>query len=126
MKNQFRYHSIIIKTYFLSTLIFIACNQHDTKNTEAKNLTADDSLKIKLIGKWGGRGEKVPVWEIRPDSIYYYAHSKAYSYKILNGDFIIDLPESKAIFEDMSVVNDTMFFIDAQAHTPIRGYRFPN
>ena len=126
MKLQLRYNSILKGIYFVLTLIFLACNQHDKKNTLSKKLTMDDSLKIKLIGKWGGIREDTPIWDIRSDSIYYYDRSTAYPYKILNGDFIIDFPEPGAVFEDISVVKDTMFFIDAQAHISVRVYRFPN
>jgi hypothetical protein len=74
-------------TYFLLALLLIACNQHDIKTTPGKNLTADDSLRIKLLGRWGSREAKNrPVWEIRPDSIYSYERSAAYHYNIINGD----------------------------------------
>ncbi len=126
MKHQLRYNSILKGICISLTLTFISCSQHDTKNKPSKKLDIDDSLISKLIGKWGGIRESTPVWDIRHDSIYYYDRSTAYPYKILNGDFIIDLPESKAVFEDISVVKDTMFFIDAQAHILIRAYRWPN
>lgn len=125
MKLQLRYNSIVKGIYFVLTLIFIACNQHDKKNTSSKKVTMEDSLKIKLIGKWGGIGEGTPVWDIRPDSIYYYERSAAYPYKILNGDFIINLPSSKGVLKQISVIKDTMFFLDEQGNT-IKGYRFPN
>jgi hypothetical protein len=125
MKYQLTCNSIIKGAYFFIALIIIACNQNEIKNTTVKKLTADDSLKIELIGKWGGMGEDTPIWDIRPDSIYYYDRSTAYSYKILNSDFIIDLPESKGVLKHVSVIKDTMFFLDEQANTPIKGYRFP-
>ena len=87
-------------------------------------MTLDDSLKIKLIGIWGGLGEESPVWDIRHDSIYYYERSTAYPYEILNGNFIIYQPVSKLILRNISVIIDTMYFLD-ELNNPITGYRFP-
>lgn len=123
MKHQSHHNYILKRIYFLLTLIFAACDQQDSKNIPSKKMAADDSLKINLIGKWGGLGESTPVWNIMPDSIYYYDRSTAYPYKILNGDFIIYLPESKGVLRHVTVIKDTMSFLDEQNNT-IKGYRF--
>lgn len=123
MRQRLRYNSVLKGICFLLTLIFIACNQQNTKNEPSKKMTMDDSLKTRLIGKWGGIGEDTPVWDIMPDSIYYYDRSTAYPYKILNGDFIIDLPVSKGILKHITVIKDTMSFLDEQGNE-IKGYRF--
>ena len=125
MKLQIRYDSIWEKIYFQLTFIFIACNQYDKRNISPKKMTIDDSLKIELIGKWGGLGENTPVWKIGPDSIYYYDQSTSYPYKILNGDFIIDFFSSKGTLKHMVVIKDTMYYLDEQG-IMIRGYRFPD
>ncbi|HKO79597.1 MAG TPA: hypothetical protein VJU78_04340 [Chitinophagaceae bacterium] len=123
MKYQLSRNYTLKGIYFLVTLMFVACDQPDSKNTPSKTMTADDSLKINLIGKWGGLGESIPVWNIMPDSIYYYGRSAAYPYQILNGDFIIYLPESKGVLKHITVIKDTMSFLDEQNNT-IKGYRF--
>ena len=127
MKNQLMCKSIMRTFYFfISLLFFIACNQHDTKTTPVKKMTADDSLRIKLLGRWGNREAKDrPVWDISPDSIYYYERKTAYHYKIENGDFIIDYSESKFALRHVSVIKDTMFFFDDEANMSIRADRLP-
>jgi len=87
------------------------------------NTSKSEELKNKLIGKWGGLGEKSPVFKITSDSIYYYDRLKSYKYEILSGDMIISFPESKGFLKRVSVINDTMFFFDEFPDT-IRAYRF--
>lgn len=89
----------------------------------SKTKTGEDSLEPNLIGKWGGLGEKSPVWNIMHDSIYYYEHSAAYPYQILDGDLIIHFPKSRGVLKHITVNKDTMSFVDEQNNT-IRGYRF--
>lgn len=77
------------------------------------------------MGQWGGLKEDSPIWEIRRDSIYYFQHSKAYPYKIVNRDLIINFPESRAILKNISVISDTLFF-SGEEGLQIRAYRFKN
>lgn len=103
-------------------LFFNSCNQK-TYNSSVYHYV-NDSLKNSLIGNWGGLNESIPVWNIKMDPIYYYERSKAYSYKIINNDLIINLPTSQGILKNIYVIiiKDTIFFLDAQGNQ-IKGYR---
>lgn len=95
---------------------FISCNeQPNLKNKVLNKPTLEDSLKLKLLGKWGDL--ETPGWDIRMDSIYYFERSIAYPYEIINKDFIIYLTESKGILKDIRVIKDTFFWLDEQGLT---------
>ncbi|MDQ6755845.1 MAG: hypothetical protein M3004_02825 [Bacteroidota bacterium] len=107
-------------SFFLIIILFAACNEQNSVKT---NLNYGDSLKAQLLGRWGGLAEDGPVWDFRMDSIYYYDRSAAFPYTILNRDVVISLPEVKAIFKNIHVVKDTLFFLDAYG-LKIKAYRF--
>lgn len=110
--------------FFSIVILFITCNEHSgSKNKLPDKPTHDDTLKSKLIGKWGDFEN--PMWDIRMDSIYYFERSTAYLYKISNNDLIIYLPESKGILRNIHVIKDTLFFLDEQGLI-VKGYRFKN
>lgn len=110
--------------YSLLLFIFFACNQPSEKRIPSSTkLDIADSLKIKLLGKWGGIGESIPVWEIKQDSIYYYDRSITYPYSIIDGNIIVDFYSSRGILKNILVINDTIFF-ENELGVPIRGYRF--
>ena len=108
---------------WLIVILFTSCNNNDVNNKSTKPITKADSLKLELLGEWGGLGEDSPVWEIRSDSIYYFRESKAYPYQILDNNFIIERSTSKGILKNISVVVDTMTFNDEQGLI-IKSYRF--
>ncbi|MDN3655545.1 hypothetical protein QWZ08_07905 [Ferruginibacter paludis] len=97
--------------YLISILFFSSCIENGKQN---QKISFEDSVNNTLIGKWGGASDSRPVWEIRKDSIYYFEHSKAYSYKIVGDDMIINLPENQAKFENIHVIRnpirDTLLF----------------
>lgn len=99
------------------SIIFISCS-----NEKGGTALENENLKRKLIGKWGGLGEEVPVFYFTADSIYYYDRLKSYSYKILNDDVIIYFPGYKGMLKRVTIVKDTMFFFDDLPDT-IRAYR---
>ena len=107
--------------FFLIIFVLYSCRDVNNSKKKYNNVLVDTSLF--LMGKWGGAGENSPVWDIQKDSIYYYQRQKAYPYKYVNGDLIIDLGESKGVLHKVRVVLDTLFFYDEQGN-PIRGYRF--
>ncbi len=107
----------------ISFILFTACSNRGVDKTKVEMYTKVDTLKSKLIGRWGGLGEDSAVWEIGTDSIYYFQHRKAYPYNILNSDLIIKLDESKAILRNIAVIEDTMTF---EIHDSViaNAYRF--
>lgn len=114
-----------MKIIFFIIIVFTSsCNSNSNKQSKiSESITSEDSLKKKLIGKWGGLGEDKPVFYIKQDSIYYYNRATAYPYKIVNKNLLIDLPEITGRFNNISVVADTLFFYDDQGILT-KGYRF--
>ena len=107
--------------FFTIVILFISCNEGSTSKSKLSNTNFNDTLKMKLIGKWGDT--KNAMWDIRWDSIYYFERSESFPYKILNNDLIIYPPESKGILRNIRVIKDTLFFLDEEGST-IKGYRF--
>ncbi len=105
-----------MKNLLLFFLIFtISCDDSNPDNDKlGKKFKNEKALKLKLLGQWGNLSETTPVWEIQNDSIYYFQESKAYSYIIIDNNFVIDRPNSKAVLRNISVVNDTLSFLDAR------------
>ncbi len=103
-------------------ILFTGCNNPEVDDKSAKIYTKVDTLKNKMIGRWGGLGEDSSVWEIRIDSIYYFQQRKTYPYKMLNNDLIIDRKESKGILRNISVIADTMTFYTEEG-IRVSGYR---
>lgn len=100
MKPIYRIFSVI--------LLFSSCTEQ-IKPT--RKISVEDSLISTLIGRWGGSGDSLPVWEIRRDSIYYFQHSRAYSYRIVDRDMIISLLENQGKLGRIHVRKDTLFFL---------------
>lgn len=111
--------------YALLIISLMGCKEKpDAKSNSEFNLKNNSlSLRDSLIGKWGGLGERRPVWEIRKDSIYYFERSIAYPYKIINRDFVIYFPDHVGKLRSIGVDHDTMYFLDPQGIT-IKGFRF--
>lgn len=108
--------------YLLIVVLCFSCNEyHSSRNKLSHPPTSNDSLKIKILGKWGDF--KNPMWDIREDSIYYFERSVAYPYKILNDNLIIYLPKSNGILRKIHVIKDTLFFLDEEGLT-VKAYRF--
>lgn len=108
--------------HVLFPIFLLSCNSQDHKNF-TKNTITVNSLKNNLLGSWGGLGESIPVLEIGIDSIYYYQEKKAYPYKVVDRNLIIERTESKGVLRNISVIEDTMIFYDEQGLL-IKGYRF--
>lgn len=102
---------------FVLCVVSISC-ANDQKRTALES----EILKRKLIGKWGGLGEEAPVFYVTADSIFYYDRLKSYSYKIVNGDVMIDFPGYIGVLKRVTIIKDTMFFFDNLPDT-IRAYR---
>ncbi len=116
-------HFICYTVFF--AFLFASCNDvEDRHNPINKKVTeSQNETESKIIGKWGGLGEESPVWDIRKDSIYYFQHSKAYAYKILNKNMHINFGNTSTILKNINVKSDTLFFID-DVGLLIKGYRF--
>jgi hypothetical protein len=72
-------------------------------------ISSTDSLKKSLIGKWGG--DSNCGWEITVDSFHNYEQGKSYPYKIAENDLIVDMGQSQFVLKDVSVKEDTLFFL---------------
>jgi hypothetical protein len=113
-----------MKKIGLVVLIFLnACNIQPSDNVSAKKLTKEDSLRLQIIGRWGGIAEDSPVFKITIDSIYYFQHGRSYPYKISGTDLTIEFPDSKTVLKNVFVSKDTLNFEDDQG-LKIKGYRF--
>lgn len=113
-----------MKRIALIAFIFLtACNTRTSNNTSTKRLTKEDSLRLTIVGSWGGPGEDSPVFKIAIDSIYYFQHKRSYPYMIADRDVIIEFPDSKGVLKNVFVVKDTLNFEDEQG-LKIKGYRF--
>ena len=102
--------------------MFVACNNY-SKERKAENEVAENELKEKLIGKWSGLGQNIPVWEITKDTFYYRVSSKAFSYEVIENDVYVNRPDYPAILNDVRILNDTLIFYDKVSDMEIRGYR---
>jgi len=104
-------------------LIFcISCN-----NKQIHNQIVSDSVQSELLGKWGAPNE-APFWNITNDSICYLDTSSEYrgwhSYKIINNDFVIYLPDHTGVLRNIHVIKDTMFFFEDDNYgAVVKGYR---
>lgn len=95
---------------YILIICFLICVGCENKKPQIIKVSRIDSIKSSLVGKWGGRDERIPGWKITNDSIYYYDQNKSYPYTILENDFVIDMGESKPILKNISVNKDTLFF----------------
>lgn len=117
-------HCLYLISFTLCIFLFTACNNNkENDDKQSKIINQINGVEKSIIGKWGGFGETPPVWDIRKDSIYYFQHSKAYAYKIVNNDMIINFENSPNALRNIHVKNDTLFFID-DVGLLIKGYRF--
>jgi len=121
----FNYKYLFILKYisFLLILSFAACNENTESSQKPIVTSQEDSIKNTLTGRWGGLGESSPVWEIRNDSIYFFEHLRAYPYKMVNHDLIINQLTHEVKLGNIYVIKDTLFFLDERG-VLIKGYRF--
>lgn len=101
----------IAATGILIATLLVSCNERPKDIKKMQPNPQNDSLRVTLIGKWGGLNEKSPVWIIRKDSIYYFERSTAYPYNIINHEFIIYFPDHKGLLRNIRVDHDTIFFM---------------
>lgn len=101
----------------------ISCNY----TSNSKN---DDSshgiLKNEIIGSWGNPEDSVPVFKIDKDSILYVQSNKAYLYKLINNDIVVDHPGDQWILKNVSIIEDTMFFYDRAGIQLGKALKFKN
>lgn len=92
---------------FILTLLFLySCND---QIVSIKNMTSKDSLILSIQGSWKGfKGE--PIWDIRPDSIFYYSENKSYYYFIHDNDIVVLYKNGPYRLKNITVTNDTFFF----------------
>ena len=90
--------------------ISFACNSN---SNVVKEQSYEDSLQSLLIGFWGNPNEDTPVWKMDKDSIYYLQRHETYSYKLQGNDVLINNPEYPMWFKNISFIEDTLYFHDA-------------
>ena len=96
-----KYCLLILTTLFLTT-----CNN---QIESAKSISSKDSLILLIQGNWEGfKGE--PIWDIRPDSIFYYSENKSYYYFIHNNEMIVLYKNGPYKIKNIKVTKDTFFF----------------
>jgi len=110
--------------------IFLAsCGKKKYNNNTPKvHDTAIDSLKKKLLGKWGG-GDNNPVFEIWSDSIHYFQKDSTYIYQLKGDTFKVKFlnRDTFTIFGKLKVIGDTLQIIDYNRSNFITyGYRIKN
>lgn len=112
---------------FKVIILIILISSCQTNLKERKNLlqkiTPEDSLKLTIIGKWGGL-EGEPVWKIEKDSMYYYGEKKSYPYTIKSNDMIVSYKEGPFILKSIHTLKDTLMFTTDYGGV-IRAFRFP-
>jgi hypothetical protein len=99
--------------YYLFILSVLFLNSCNNLSQEVKNMTSKDSINLSIQGSWIG-DKKTPIWDIRPDSIFYYSENRSYYYFIHGNDMIVLYKSGPYKLENIRVTNDTLFFkIDA-------------
>lgn len=97
-----------MKYIFLILSLFFLTSCNDQIRSE-KNITSKDSLILSIQGSWKGfKGE--PIWDIRPDSIFYYSENKSYYYFINENDMVVLYKNGPYTLKSINVISDTLFF----------------
>jgi hypothetical protein len=110
--------------FFILSFLLLACTDNANRESHEKKKNENQEInENSIIGQWGGLGEKIPVWDIRKDSIFYYQHLKSYPYKISDNNMLINFEDSITTLRNVIVKKDTLFFTD-DAGLFIKGYRF--
>ena len=108
---------------FAAILSLLSCTDASSNKKRARE-TKTDSLRLQLIGKWGGLGEDSPVWEITADSIHFFGAGETFPWKLSGADLIINRNGPSLIFSKVSVIRDTMIFFNEDTSASISSYRF--
>ena len=118
-----KYNSFMKWIWLLPCFIFISCNSKSPKQVPLNNSGDTDSLKIKLIGYWGGLESDTPVWEITLDSIYYFGENKNYHYQLTDRNMVINRNNPKLVFSNISIIADTFIFYPHGQYSETRAFR---
>lgn len=95
--------------YFVFILSALTLNSCNHQSERIKNLTSKDSLILSIQGSWKGF-KGVLIWNIRPDSIFYYSENRSYYYFVHNNDIIVLYKYGPYKLKNIRVRNDTIFF----------------
>ena len=106
-------------TFLLFTIIIVGILS--CKNNKAP----EDKLKINLIGKWGGLGEK-PIWDIRSDSFYFIEPALSYHYQLFGDTLIVNYPDKikNLNFGKIRIDGDTLFMHNYKNNFTTISYRY--
>lgn len=95
--------------YCLFILCILFLNSCNNQIESIKNATSTDSLNLSVQGSWKGyKGE--PIWDIGPDSIFYYSENRSYYYFIHHNSMIVLYKNGPFEFKNIKVSDDTLFF----------------
>jgi len=84
-------------------------NSCDDQTGKIKSMNSKDSLALSIQGSWKGyQGE--PIWDIGPDSIFYYSENRSYYYFIHKNSMIVLYKNGPYKFKNIRVKNDSLFF----------------
>ena len=84
-----------------------------------------DTLKQKLIGKWGS-GERA-VWEFKTDSLHFLDRDSAYLYQLKGDTLAVRFPDRDTLteFGKVNIIRDTLFLRQYyRDNFIIRAYRY--
>ncbi len=122
--------SVHFKIYFVSIfLLLVSCTQtpngtaHPEKDPVLKSYY--DSLRKKLMGKWGG-GEGSPGMDIGVDSIFFYHLSSAHPYRLNRDTLIVKFldRDTVVVFGKITIQKDTLSWYNSDEGFSTYAYRY--
>ena len=117
------------KIYFIQFFLLLAsCNQtpkgtaHPEKDPVLNRYY--DSLKKKLMGKWGG-GEEPPGMDIGADSIFFYHLGSAHPYRLNRDTLIVRFldRDTDVVFGRITIKKDTLIWYNSNEGFSTYAYR---
>lgn len=91
------------------SLYILFLNSCNNQVESVKNMSHTDSLNLSIQGSWKGDTGGL-VWDIGPDSIFYYSENKSYYYFIHKDDMIVLYKNGPYKFKNIRVKKDSLFF----------------
>jgi len=85
----------------------------DKNSHKISLINQSDSIRLQIKGKWGDQNGRA-IYEIREDSIFYFARDSSFPYKLFGDTLYVKVPEidTPVAWGKMSVSKDTLFIKD--------------